>query len=144
MTGKAPCGDPLREQRGLTKGQIVCNLKLLAQNCLDPIKARYPSALVTNAFRYPTGKAAGKSQHEIGQAADIQLSGTSKSEYYNIALWIRDNVPHDQLLLEYKTTGTGLPWIHISYNKDGNRTARLKNATFMNHRNHKPCFVNLA
>lgn len=144
LSSAAPFGDPLREQRGLTKGQIACNLKLLAINCLDPIKQKYSSALVTNAFRYPTGAAAGRSQHEIGQAADIQFPGVSKEEYYNIALWIRDNVPHDQLLLEYKTTGSRMPWIHISFNKDGNRTSGTKHATFMNHRKFSDGFVRLA
>lgn len=144
LSGKAPCGDPLKEQRGLTKAQIVCNLKLLAVNCLDKIKEKYPSALVTNAFRYPTGKAAGKSQHEIGQAADIQFPGVPKSGYYDIAVWIKANVPHDQLLLEYKTTGTGMPWIHISYKPDPRPPGPNKNMTVMNHRTHKPYFVNLA
>lgn len=144
LTGKAPCGDPLKAQRGLTKGQIVCNLKLLAINCLDKIKEQYPSALVTNAYRYPTGSAAGKSQHEVGEAADIQFPGVPKSDYYKIALWIRDNVPHDQLLLEYKTVGSGMPWIHISYKKDLRPAGPTKNMTFMNHRTYKPFFINLA
>jgi hypothetical protein len=145
LTGQAPCGDPLIDQRGLTKGQIACNLKLLAINALDLIKAKYPSMTVTNAFRKPVGAAAGRSQHEIGQAADMQFPGYAKNQYYDIVLWIRDNVPHDQLLLEYKTTGTGNPWIHISFNKDGNRPAGpTKNMTFMNQKSYKPFYVNLA
>jgi hypothetical protein len=101
--------------------------------------------IVTNAFRYPVGAAAGKSQHEIGQAADLQFPSFSKSQYYDIVLWIRDNVPHDQLLLEYKTFGTGQPWIHISFNKNGDRASgSTKNMTFMNHKSYKPFFVNLA
>jgi hypothetical protein len=100
---------------------------------------------VTNAFRKPVGAAAGRSQHEIGQAADMQFPGYAKNQYYDIVLWIRDNVPHDQLLLEYKTTGTGNPWIHISFNKDGNRPAGpTKNMTFMNQKSYKPFYVNLA
>ncbi len=138
---------PVIPQRGLTKAQIVCNLKLLAVNCLDPIKEKYANMIVTNAFRKPQGSSAGRSQHEIGQAADLQFPGISKTEYYDIALWIRDNVPHDQLLLEYKTTGTGLPWIHISYNKAGNRpagTTVVKNATFNNFRLYKQGYHRLA
>ena len=144
VTGQAPCGDPLKEQRGLTMGQIACNLKLLAMNCLDPIKEKYPSMSVTNAFRYPIGAAAGRSQHEIGQAADMQFNGYSKAQYYDIVLWIRDNVPHDQLLLEYKTVGSGNPWIHISFKGEGNRPpGGAKNATFMNHAMFKTGYVNL-
>jgi putative chitinase len=108
----------IAEQHGLTKAQIACNLKNLAENCLDVIKAQYPNMKVTSSFRANTG---GKSQHELGMAADMQFDGISKGDYYDIAQWIKTKVVFDQLLLEYKTTGTGLPWIHISYNMNGNR-----------------------
>jgi predicted chitinase len=114
-------------QRKLTIPEIVCNLKNLAENSLDAIKAKYPNMKVTSAFR--TGS--GTSQHELGMAADMQFDGASKSDYYDIALWIKDNVLYDQLLLEYKTFGTGLPWIHISYSSGGNRKQIL---TFMNNK----------
>jgi hypothetical protein len=135
-------------QRGLTKGQIVCNLKLLAENCLDPIKDRYSDMFVTNAFRLPEGASAGRSQHEIGQACDIQFHSANKNKklYYDIVIWIRDNISYDQLLLEYKTTGSGLPWIHISFNSSGNRpvTDPTKNLTFLNHRRYASGYSNLA
>ena len=38
------------------------------------------------------------------------------------------------VILEYKTTGTGNPWIHISFNKAGNRAQVF---TFMNDKNCK-------
>ena len=112
-------------QNGLTKAQIACNLKNLAENCLDPIKAKYPNMIVTSAFRVSTTG----SQHNRGMAADMQFTGASKSDYYDIALWIKANIVYDQLLLEYKTTGTRLPWIHISYNSAGSRHQTL---TLMN------------
>jgi hypothetical protein len=144
VSGRAPFGARVRAQRGLSEGEIVCNLKLLAKNCLEPIVQKYSNALITNAFRYPSGASAGRSQHEIGQAADIQFPGIKKSDYYNIILWIRDNVPHDQLLLEYQTNGTGNPWIHISFNKEGNRVGGTKHATFVNHKKRFDGFVQLA
>lgn len=104
---------------GLSVEEIVCNLKLLAVNCLEPIRAKYPNSFVTNTWRPPSGNP--RSQHPRGQAADIQFRNIPKTEYYNIAQWIKDNVSYDQLLLEYKTTGSGLPWIHISFSKDGSR-----------------------
>ena len=143
LSGAAPFGDTVRAQHGLAKGDIICNLKLLAVNCLEPILARYPDMKVTNAFRKISGS--GRSQHEVGQAADMQFPAHSKSEYYDIVRWIRDNVPHDQLLLEYKTYGTRLPWIHISFNKAGNRPpGGAKNATFLNNKIFKPYFTQLA
>jgi len=135
-------------QRGLTEGQIVCNLKLLAENVLDKIKDKYPDMFVTNAFRRPEGASAGRSQHETGQAADIQFHSANKNKqlYYDIAIWIKDNVAYDQLLLEYKTTGSGLPWIHVSFNSNGNRPAGdpTKNMTFLNHRRYATGYSNLA
>lgn len=129
---------PVVSQRGLSKQEIVCNLKLLAINCLDKIKDKYPDMVVTNAFRTPQGASAGRSQHEIGQAADIQFASANQSPelYYEIAKWIKDNIAFDQLLLEYKTTGSRLPWIHISFNKNGNRPYGTGNkvATLLNHR----------
>jgi hypothetical protein len=144
VSSRATFGYRIRAQRGLSEGEIVCNLKLLAKNCLEPILQKYPNALITSAFRYPSGASAGRSQHEIGQAADIQFPGFKKSDYYDIVLWIRDNVPHDQLLLEYQTTGSGNPWVHISFNKDGNRIGGTKHATFVNHRKKFSGFVQLA
>lgn len=139
-------GKPLVAQHGLTKGQIACNLKLLAVNCLDKIKEKYPTMVVTNAFRYPesSGSTAGKSQHETGQAADIQFPGMTPSNYYNIALWIKDNVPYDQLILEYSAGLKGNPWIHISYNKSGNRPiGSNKTITMVGHKVTNHSLVNL-
>jgi hypothetical protein len=99
--------------------EYVNNLQILAQNCLEPIKKRYPNMFVSSGFR--SSSKSSTSQHLVGQAADMQFSGTAKSEYYAIAQWIKDNCPYDQLILEYKDRGTGLPWIHISCKASGNR-----------------------
>jgi hypothetical protein len=115
------------DNNGLSDAQIACNLKCLAENSLDRIKAQYPNTFVTSGFRAGSGS----SQHTLGQAADMQFTGATKADYFTIAQWIRDNVPFDQLLLEYKTTETKQPWIHISFVSGGNRN---KVMTFMNHR----------
>lgn len=111
----------LINQKGLCKEQITCNLKELSVNVLDLIKDQYPSMIVTSAFRHGNGS----SQHYKGQAADMQFPGKRNADYKEIADWIRNNVPHDQLLLEYKNRGTKKPWIHISYNSDINRNMVL-------------------
>lgn len=114
-------------QHGLSVEQIVQNLQVLAQNSLELIKGKYPDLIVTSGFRSSAtqkGTAYGSkkiSQHEKGEAADMQFTHSSKAQYYEIAKWIKDNVPFDQLLLEYKSTGTGKPWIHISCKGTGNR-----------------------
>lgn len=112
----------------LSREEIVCNLKLLSTNCLEPIFNRFPNTFVTNTWR-PRGGKNPASQHPRGQAADMQFRSVKKSDYYQIAQVIKDLVPFDQLLLEYKNTGSGLPWIHVSFNKAGNRKQIL---TFFN------------
>jgi len=101
----------------LSLAETVCNLKLLAINCLEPIFDKFPNAIITNTYREGTGT----SQHVLGQAADLQFRNVTKGDYYKIAQWVKDNVVYDQFLLEYKTTGTRLPWLHISFNKATNR-----------------------
>jgi hypothetical protein len=118
----------ISDNNGLSASEIACNLKFLAVNSLDPIKDQYPNMFVTSAFRSGTGS----SQHTLGQAADMQFRGTSKAQYFEIAKWIRDNVEYDKLLLEYKTTGTGQPWIHITFKRNGNAKAVY---TYMNDKN---------
>lgn len=98
----------LRAQKGLSVPQILNNMANLAANSWEPIKAKYPNAFVTNSFRQGENQA----QHGTGQAMDIQFKGIAAKDYYNIAQWIRDNVPFDQLLLEVAGRN---PWIHISY-----------------------------
>ena len=126
VSKNAVFGHKIKEQHGLTLEDIINNLKNLATNVLDPIKDQYPNMFITSGFR----PAKGSSQHERGMAADMQFSGASRSEYYDIALWIRENVPHDQMLLEYQTGGSGNPWIHLSLKPDGNR---FEVATFRDH-----------
>lgn len=115
---------------GKTQKQIIDKLKTLAVHVLDPIKEQYPDMIVTNAYR---GRA-GTSQHNIGEAADIQFPGLAKSGYFARAQWMRENIPHDKLILEFKNTGSGLPWIHISCKETGNAALIL---TMYNHRNYK-------
>jgi hypothetical protein len=125
---------------GLSREEIVCNLKLLSINCLEPIVGRYPNAFITNTWR-PLNNKNTASQHPRGQAADIQFRGVKKSDYYQIAQVIKDLVPFDQLLLEYKNTGTGLPWIHVSFTKTVNRKQVF---TFFNGSRFAPGLVDLA
>ena len=90
---------------------VVNNLAALAQNCLEPIKAKYPTMLITNSYRH--GSTIGGGAHGTGQACDLQFRGVPAHSYFEIAKWIEQNVPYDQLLLEYlpgKTT-----WIHMSF-----------------------------
>lgn len=122
---------------GLTKGQILDNLRGLCVNVLEPIKKRFPQMSLTSVLRIGPGE----SQHGQGLAADMQFGGGLASPaLYDAALWIRDNVAFDQLLLEYGTFGgTFQGWVHCSFNPQGNRPVSgrggfPKVATFMDHK----------
>ncbi len=95
---------------GLTAAQIVCNLKAVAENVLEPLLRQYPTAFVTSGFR----SGAGQSQHGLGQAVDVQFRDVTRGDfraYYERAQWVRTNLPFDQLILECP----GTAWLHISY-----------------------------
>lgn len=120
----------IRAQCGLSVEQITANLNALNTQVLRYIKAQYPNMIVTSGFRAGNGR----SQHYRGMAADMQFPGTSNADYDQIAEWIRTNLRYDQLILEYKTTGTRLPWIHVSYNPQAaNGFGRQMVMTFLNH-----------
>jgi len=90
---------------------VINNLAALAQNCIEPIKAKYPNTLVTNSYRH--GSTIGGGQHGTGQACDLQFRGVPAHNYFEIAKWIEQNIPYDQLLLEYLPSKT--VWVHMSF-----------------------------
>ena len=117
-------------QQGLTAQEIVCNLKGLAENCLEPIIDLYPSMIISSGFRRPGDVAASSktSQHYLGQAADIQIPGYSRQQMYEAVQKIQQLIPYDQLLLEY--SGSTTCWIHVSFKYEGNRK---QNFTMLDH-----------
>lgn len=117
-------------QRGLTDAQIACNLKHLCINVVEPLFEKYAQygIKINSGFRNGNGK----SQHEIGQAADFgvtKYTGNRKEFMFNLAKEIKGSVPFDQLLFE--TTSGGSVWIHVSFTKSGNRSQVL---TFNDHK----------
>jgi hypothetical protein len=115
-------------KQNLTRQQVINNLKVLAENILEPIKAKYPSMFVTSAYR---NKGNG-SQHEGGQAADIQFSDIRGKTNQNdlmvtrvkeIQTLLKGKKGYDQLLLEYRAGNN--PWIHISFSTTALRNESL-------------------
>lgn len=118
----------LKAQNGLKLPEIACNLKALAEHVLEAIWAQYPGFRVNSAFRTRQN---GRSQHEKGQAADLQWPGISYDEYWERVNWIKDNINYDQLLFEHGNS----PWIHVSFNTSGNRSKSAPNAVMTMYRN---------
>lgn len=108
-------------QMGLQPQDIACNLKMLAINVLDIIKKLYPNMIITSGFRRPgdVANSSNTSRHYFGEAADIQIPGLTRAQYFEVAKAIQQAIPYDQLILEY--SGTNTTWIHVSYKKSGNR-----------------------
>lgn len=105
--------------------QIVCNQKKLAENVLDPIKAKYPNMTIISAWRSEAVNnsipgASKTSDHLSGNAADIRLPGFTREQYAQAAADIQKTLPaYNQVILEYK--GTGEPWIHVAYVEGANK-----------------------
>jgi zinc D-Ala-D-Ala carboxypeptidase len=96
----------------------IANLKNLCEKILQPVRDRFGRPLViSSGYRSPllNSKISGAktSQHCYGLAADFEIPGIANKD---IALWIRQNLVYDQLILEYyshKDPSSG--WVHCSY-----------------------------
>jgi GH24 family phage-related lysozyme (muramidase) len=122
--GSGRSGIPSGVNYGMTAPEIICNLKQLTENVLDPIRKRYPNMKVTSAWRSQSvNDSAGGSKtsdHLFGQAADIVFDGMTREDHYRIVQDIQKMLPaYNQLILEYKGSST---WIHVSYKSSGNKT----------------------
>ena len=103
------CGVPLKAQHGLTQGQLVYNMSILAQTILDKIKYNYGNIVLTSGFR----QGENGSQHTWGQAADIRIAKVPMGEYEACAKWIAANCPVNQIILEGSSASNRI-WIHCS------------------------------
>jgi uncharacterized Zn-binding protein involved in type VI secretion len=105
---------------GETQKDILLNMCFLAKTILEPLRELYGNTfIITSAFRNKSGT----SQHNKGQAVDIQFLGFHSQPntgelYFERAQHIRDNLNFDQLILEWFGRN---PWIHISANPDAHR-----------------------
>lgn len=102
--------------------EVIANLRVLCKNLLSPIRIALGKPIkVTSGYRSKQlNKLIGgakKSQHIVGQAADIQVDGMSTEELF---LFIKDNFTYDQLIQEFDS------WVHVSYNEEANRCQALR------------------
>jgi zinc D-Ala-D-Ala carboxypeptidase len=96
----------------------IANLQLLTQKILQPVRDHFGRPVViSSGYRSPLlnsrVSSSKLSQHCYGQAADFEIPGVSNEA---IALWIRENLVYDQLILEFhnpKDPSSG--WVHCSY-----------------------------
>jgi len=136
----------LQAQCGLSVKEIIKNLSKLARSAVDPLY-EHLGGFAVNTYGRPKGKlqlisgfrkaTSCKSQHEKGNAFDFQVIGLGKGYYYDMAKWCQTEIGYSAITLEYKTTGTKLPWIHVQTAGNGGLY------TYLNHRQYDNKFVNL-
>lgn len=117
----------LRDQNGLTKQQIVCNLSQLCINILEPMLAVLPGGIagykkqwqINSGYRIssniPSGGVA-KSDHMLGRAIDFTLlpyDSLKAQRNFEFCSVIEKILPYDQIIMEYMSGGSN--WIHIGY-----------------------------
>lgn len=118
-----------------TPQQIICNLKGLCLNVLDPIAKKYgrSSFIITSGFRRPpngnsagdlgSSKSTGKpmeegGDHPIGCGVDLKFLG-GNAKMFSIAKELVTLLPSwNQIILEYDGKNT---WIHVSFKYSGNK-----------------------
>lgn len=101
-------------------------MKALCQHILEPARTHFGPIYINSGYRsLEVNKLIGgakTSQHMKGEAADIE---SEKTTNFELARWIADNCPYDQVILEYYKEGDPRAgWVHVSYS-DKNRRELL-------------------
>lgn len=112
---RSSTADRLRLRNIPTEEDIV-NLRILAQTILQPLRDHLKRPITINsAYRSPKVNSAvggsNKSQHMVGQAADIRVANMSVSELVSIIDEL--GLPYHQLINEFDS------WVHVSIAPDG-------------------------
>lgn len=116
-------------QHGISAQEMLCNMSKLCLNIIEPLRAKYGSAIKVNSCWRPAGSkisaAKGISQHEKGEAVDIGFNdiargSTRKEQYYNRAVEIQPTIPYDKFLFETRS-GADTVWLHLSFSRTQQR-----------------------
>jgi len=121
------------KRRGLSNmptPEHIENLKVLAANIFEPIRAHFGVPIhISSGYRSEELNRAIKgsktSQHCKGEAVDLDMDGTTVSNY-EIFDFISDNLKFDQLIWEFGTNDNP-SWVHVSFVANGKqRGQKLK------------------
>ncbi len=125
---------PVIAYQSMTAQQRFCNLQNLASNVAEALFAKFGPFRINSGIRNSSSIASGLSQHETGQAMDVQFPSWSYDKYWENAAWIKDNINYDQFIFEHSTVGAA--WLHLSYNLAGNRATTNRTKVMTMFRNH--------
>ena len=112
----------------------IAALTALSVCILQPVREAHGIVTINSGLRVPelnaviTGNPKSRSQHQYGEAADFECIGGISN--YDLAVWIRDNLEFDQLILEYYNPkeGPNSGWVHCSYRRLGENRKDVKTA----------------
>ena len=113
----------------------IRSLEAVCQNILQPVRDHYgigfaPSSGFRSVALCEAIGSSAKSQHAKGEAADFEVPTVSN---YDLAVWIKDNLDFDQLILECYTMGDpNSGWVHCSYKADGSNRKEVLTYTKSN------------
>ncbi len=116
--------------QNIPNAEQVANLKLVCTEVFDKVREHFGKPIgITSGFRSPElNKRIGgskSSQHLEGKAIDIDgdlLGGVCNKDIFE---FIKNNCIFDQLIWEFGTENSP-DWIHVSYDKNGNRKEILR------------------
>lgn len=121
--------------QGLSRAQIICNLKNVLVNCIEQIKSHVESInhtmIITSGFRPEGG-----SQHGRGEAIDMQFPSMTNEQAYRVAEWIKQNIPYDQLITEWHAPPKMV--LHVSWSKTPGSRGAFKDMTLDRNNNPRP------
>ena len=127
LSGNFTLGEMIKSQTALRKGidntpepEHIANMKALCMNILEPVREHYGLPIIpSSGYRSKAlCRAIGssdESHHAKGEAVDFEVAGVDN---YELAKWISETLPFDQLILEYYSGGNS-GWIHCSYVPNG-------------------------
>lgn len=96
---------------------FIPKLTFFCENILEPIRNHFgvpyrPNSVYRCMELNTALKSKKTSQHPKAEAGDLEVPGTSN---FDLAVWIRDNLVFDKLILECYTPGIPTSgWVHVS------------------------------
>ena len=101
------------------------NMKRFAMMVFEPIRARFDTPIyISSGYRSEKLNKAIKgsltSSHCMGEAADIDMDGSSVITNADVFNFIKEHLDFDQLIWEFGDAKNP-DWVHVSYKKEGNR-----------------------
>lgn len=116
----------------------IMAMQLLCDTVLEPIRKHFNAPMrILSGFRSKELNAAvggaPTSQHTLGEAADITISGIKNDELWKFIVM---NINYDQVIAEHLNQKDGSAgWVHVSHSRVGNQRNQplscVKNGIYM-------------